>query len=278
MESFNSNPIWYEDEDLKNSSWVLPKRVTKEMIQGLPEEGLYLSNVVQLLAGIEDGEPADGRELLLRAARAEQFWKVFYGSISKGEIVVSGSRDGVRQKIPHETFELPYSRVAGNDDAIGPDMDRWPEAQSWELVKDLGKYRALQWDAVTVERNSLANWVDLRPTILALWPQTAATMTDESDSADRPCAMAPSVVEIVPPVKGARRNPRRKAPKRDGVKKAIIADLERGHDPTVYAVSAAAKRYQTSDETFIFARDELADSGELAAARERYRARASNSE
>jgi hypothetical protein len=274
------HPIWDEDEDLKNSSWVLPEGVTGAMIQKLPDEGLYLSNVVRLLAGNKEEKPADGRELLLRAARGERFAKVLFKAVAHGEIIISGSRDGVRQKIPRETFELPYSLVAGNekDNAIGPDFDRWPEAQSRELARDLGKYRALQWDAVTVERNSLANWVDLRSPILALWPQTAATMTDETDSAAPPCAVAPPVVEIAPAVKGARRNPRRKAPKRDGVKKAIIADLEQGHDPTVYAVSSAAKRYQTSDETFIFARDELADSGELAAARERYRARASNSE
>ena len=163
MESFNSNPIWDDDEDLKNSSWVLPEIVTKEMIQGLPEEGLYLSNVVRLLAGIEDGEPADSRELLLRAARVEQFWKVFYGRISKGEIAVSGSRDGMRQKIPHETFELPYSLVAGNDNAIGPDIDRWPEEESWELVADLRKYRALQWRSVTVERTRWRGGLIYRP-------------------------------------------------------------------------------------------------------------------
>ena len=77
---------------------------------------------------------------------------------------------------------------------------------------------------------------------------------------------------------GTRRNPRRRAPERDRVKKAIVADVEQGHDPTVYAVSSAKTRYQTSDDTFIQARNELEDSGELAAARERYRVGASRGE
>jgi hypothetical protein len=133
------------------------------MIRRLPDEGLYLSNVVRLLIGNKEEEPADVRELLLWGARGERFAKVLFKAVAHGEIIISGSRDGVHQKIPQETFELPYSLVVGNDDAIGPDIDRWPKAQSWELVKDLGKYRALQWHSVTVERNSLAKWVDLPP-------------------------------------------------------------------------------------------------------------------
>jgi hypothetical protein len=85
-------------------------------------------------------------------------------------------------------------------------------------------------------------------------------------------------VETALAMKGARRNPRRKAPERERVKKAIIEDVEQGRDPTAYAVSAASADYKTSDETFILARNELEDSGELAAARERHRVGASKDE
>ena len=80
------------------------------------------------------------------------------------------------------------------------------------------------------------------------------------------------------PKTSSRRNPRRPAAERERVKKAIIADVEQGHDPTTFAVAAAGKNYKTSEDTFIKARDELEDGGELAAARERHRVKASRSE
>ena len=104
------------------------------------------------------------------------------------------------------------------------------------------------------------------------WTLAAPPRAEESAS-----PYAPKEVASKP--NSARRYPRRReAPERERVKKAIIADLERGHDPTAYSVSAAKARYETSDATFIDARNELEDSGELAKARELGRVDASKGE
>ena len=87
------------------------------------------------------------------------------------------------------------------------------------------------------------------------------------------------LVEIAPPGKSTRRNRRRrKAPKRERVKKRIIADIERGSDPTTFTTLSAATQYGVSEDTFIKARNELEDGGELGAARERRGAEPSKGE
>ena len=70
-----------------------------------------------------------------------------------------------------------------------------------------------------------------------------------------------------PPVaakpKSARRNPRRTAVGREAVKEKMRANFLEGKNPLEQKTSEGAADYGVSEDTFIKARDELRDAGEL---------------
>lgn len=145
---------------IRDEPWSLPELVNRDFIMALPSEGLRLSRILPLLAGIDVAPRATDREVFVQAAHLVRAFDALAEAAFNGVVILRGARGNApAQDIPCSVFADPLTLVGSDDDAFGPDDDRWPWSNPDNWHGDLQKYNEKVWRRVTVERDSLARWV-----------------------------------------------------------------------------------------------------------------------